>query len=149
MNLTERTILGHMPFVGVSYQSKEKDKEYHKRFSETSATRKVVETAIEMGLRRFAAATPHSSPLSAVHLNTLKFVIEEGHDIELLPCVEIPIKLEDGRINAYRRWVTYAELERDIHSDVLHRMANDPIPKKTGNTYCLQAGLTAKKIQEN
>ncbi len=127
MRPTDRLILGHMPFVGVSYQSKEKDEEYRRRFSKTSATENVVEAAIKMGVHRFAGATPHSSPLSPVHLETLKVMIDKGHDIVLLPCIEIPVTLQDNRIDAFRRWATYAELEKKLHREVKHRMSNDPI----------------------
>jgi len=108
MNLkANKLILGHMPLVGISYQSAEKDEEYRRRFSKRIATRNVVEAAIKMGIRRFAGATPRSSPLSLVHLDALRVMIEEGHDIELLPCIEIPIRLDNNRINAFRRWATY------------------------------------------
>jgi hypothetical protein len=128
MNLkANRLILGHMPFVGVSYQSAEKDEEYRKRFSKTSATRNIVEVALKMGIRRFAGATPRSSPLSPVHLEALRNMIDERHDIELLPCIEIPIKLDNSRINAFRRWATYMKFEKRLFPEVRRRMFNDPI----------------------
>ena len=133
MNPANRLILGHMPFVGVSYYSEEKDEEYRKRFSEVSATRKVVKAAIRMGIRRFAGATPRSSPLSPVHLQVLRLMIDEGHDIELLPCIEIPIKLGNNRIEAFRRWATYVEFEKKIYPEVRQRMINDPILNFTEN----------------
>lgn len=92
-----------------------------------STTRKVVEAAYKMGIHRFAAATPHSSPLSPIHLQVLRLMIAEGHDIEVLPCIEIPIKLGGVRIDAYRRWGTYASLEGRLHSEAKIRMLNDPI----------------------
>lgn len=127
VNPTKRLILGHMPFVGVSYQSEERDEEYRKRFSEISATTKVVEAAIKMGIRKFAGATPRSSPLSSVHLQVLRLMIDEGHDIELLPCIEIPIKLGISKINAFRRWATYLKLEEKLYPAARQRLINDPI----------------------
>ncbi len=127
LNPTNKIILGHMPFVGISYQNEEKDEEYRKRFSETNATRKVVEAAIEMGLRRFAAATSHSSILSPLHLQVLQLMIDEGHDIELLPCIEIPIRLDNSKINAFRRWATYVKFERRLYPEVKRLIINDPI----------------------
>jgi len=128
MNLkTDKLILGHMPFVGVSYQSAEKDEEYHKRFSKRIATRKVVEAAIKMGVHRFAGATPRSSPLSPVHLEALTAMIDEGHNIELLPCIEIPVRLGDNRIDPFRRWATYLKFERRLFPEVRRRMFDDPI----------------------
>jgi len=128
MNLkTSKLILGHMPFIGVSYQSAEKDEEYRKLFSKISATRNIVEVAIRMGVHRFAGATPHSSTLSSVHLEALRVMIDEGHDIELLPCIEIPVRLGDDRIDAFRRWATYVKFERRPFPKVRRRMSNDPI----------------------
>ena len=128
MNLKpNKLILGHMPFIGVSYQSAKKDEEYHKRFSKISATRNVVEVAIKMGIHRFAGATPRSSPLSPIHLQVLGLMIAEGHDIELLPCIEIPIKLGGIAINTFRRWATYVSFEGQLYPEVRQRMINDPI----------------------
>lgn len=127
MNPTDKLILGHMPFVGISYQSEERDEEYRKRFSEISETRKVVEAAIKMGIRRFAGATPHSSPLSPIHLQVLRLTTDEGYDIELLPCIEIPIELGSSKINAFRRWATYLKFEGKLYRGVRQRVLNDPI----------------------
>ena len=119
MNLkANKLILGHMPFVGVSYQSAEKDEEYRKRFSKISATRNIVEAALKMGVHRFAGATPRSSPPSPVHIEALRAMIDEGHDIELLPCIEIPVRLGDNRIDAFRRWATYMKFERRLFPEV-------------------------------
>ncbi|NQT07991.1 hypothetical protein HQ586_02835, partial [Candidatus Bathyarchaeota archaeon] len=68
MKVSERMILGHMPLVGISYQSREKDREYRERFSEPGAMREVMEAALEMGVHRFAAAASDSSPLAASHI---------------------------------------------------------------------------------
>lgn len=128
MNLkTRKLILGHMPFVGVSYQSAEKDEEYRKRFSRIGATKNILETALKMGMHRFAGASSHSSQLSPVHIEALRVLIDEGHDIELLPCIEIPVKLGGDRIDAFRRWATYVKVERKLYPEVKQLVINDPI----------------------
>ncbi len=127
MNPAERLILGHMPLIGVSYQSGEKDEEYRKRFSEIHATKELIEAAVKMDVHKFAAATPHTSPLSPVYLQALRLVIDEGYKIELFPCIEIPVKLEDGKVDAFRRWATYVDFERKLYSEVNQRMIDDPI----------------------
>ena len=124
---TDRLILGHMPLVGISYQSKEKDEEYSRRFSKNSAMRRVMDAAFRMGVRRFAAATPGSTPLSSRHLEVLKRIVDEGHDIELIPCIGIPIKVEDTRIDVFRRWATYVTLEERLYPDAKRRILNDPL----------------------
>lgn len=126
-NLTARLILGHMPFIGVSYQSEGKDEEYRRRFSQTTATRKVVEAAINMGLHKFASATPHSSSLSLVHLEVMRLLIRQGHNIKLFPCIEIPIELGGREIDAFRRWATYENVEARICQEVKQRIFSDPI----------------------
>ncbi len=92
-----------------------------------SAIKRVVEAAFKLGIHRFAAATPNSSPLSPVHLQVLRLMIEEGHSIELLPCIEIPIKLGDVGIDPYRRWATYARFEGQLYPEAKKRMLGDPI----------------------
>lgn len=127
MNLAERLILGHMPLIGISYQSREKDEEYRIRFSEMHAMRELVEAAVKMDVHSFAAATPHSSPLSPVYLQALRLVIDEGYKIELFPCIEIPVTIEDDKVNPFRRWATYLDFERKLYPEVKQRMIKDPI----------------------
>ena len=59
-----------MPLIGVSYQNLKRDREYRKRFSDPGTMRRVVDAALEMGVRRFAAASHSSSPLalSLIHI---------------------------------------------------------------------------------
>ena len=127
MNPTDHLVLGHMPLVGISYQSREKDEEYRRRFAEANEMKSVIESAIKMGIRRFAAASPSSSPLSPLHLRVLKRMVDEGHDVELIPCVGIPIKIGDRSIDAFRRWATYLALEGKLYPEVKQRILDDPI----------------------
>jgi len=80
-----------------------------------------------MGVKRFATATPDSSPLSPTHLQVLQLMIEKGHDVELLPCIGIPIMLAGSKINAFRRWATCLKFEGKLHPQVRQRMIDDPI----------------------
>jgi hypothetical protein len=76
MDIPKDLILGHMPFIGISYQSRQRDEEYQRRFSKLTETMKVINAAIKLGLCKFAAATPYSSPLSHVHLQALQRIIK-------------------------------------------------------------------------
>ena len=125
--VVDRLILGHMPLVGVSYQSRERDAEYRRRFSDAKAMRKVVNTALEMGVRRFAAASPSSSPLAPLHLQVLEEAVDGGHDIELIPCVGIPLEIHNREVDAFRRWATYVTFEEDLFSEAREHMLHDPI----------------------
>jgi len=123
----DRLILGHMPLVGVSYQSPERDREYRERFSDPGAMRRVVDAALGMGVRRFAAASPGSSPLAPLHLQVLKDAADEGRDIELIPCVGVPVQLGSKEVNAFRRWATYLAVEEPIHQEVRRLFLEDPV----------------------
>lgn len=120
-------ILGHMPLVGISYQSSQKDVEYRERFSDPAAMREVMEAALEMGVHRFAAATPDSSPLAASHISTLKEMTEAGHGVEVLPCIMVPLRIQGGKVDAFRRWATYISFEEREHPDVRGFVLDDPI----------------------
>jgi hypothetical protein len=124
---SERMILGHMPMVGISYQSDKKDMEYRERFSIPGAMREVMDAALQMGVRRFAAATSEMSPLASSHVSTLREMTEEGHGIEVLPCIMVPLRLRGGKVDAFRRWATYISFEEREHSDVRGLVLEDPI----------------------
>jgi len=124
---TDRLILGHMPMVGISYQSKEIDAEYQRRFNDAKAMRDIVDAAIDLGVSKSAAASPNSSPLAPLHLQVLRKTVDEGRYIELIPCIGIPVKLRDEGINAFRRWATYLTLEERLHSGVRQRILDDRI----------------------
>lgn len=127
MNTIEKLILGHMPFIGVSYQSKNKDNEYRNKFSEINEISKVINAALEMNVKRFAAVSPHSSLLSQYHFKVLKNVVDQGNVIELIPCISIPVKTQNKRIDAFRRWATYLNHEVEHYPNVRHNIINDPI----------------------
>lgn len=127
MKGADRLILGHMPLVGVSYQSVERDRDYRERFSDPGAMRRVVDAALGMGIRRFAAASPGSSPLASLHLQVLKNAADEGRDIELIPCVGVPVRLGGKEVDAFRRWATYLAVEGPIHPGVRRLFLEDPV----------------------
>jgi hypothetical protein len=120
-------ILGHMPLVGVSYQSRERDAEYRERFSVPGAMREVMDAALQMGVRRFAAATSDMSPLAASHVSALREMTEEGLGVEVLPCIMVPLRLRGGPVDAFRRWATYISYEEREHHDVGGLVLDDPI----------------------
>ena len=123
----DRLILGHMPFVGISYQSGEMDEEYRKRFSDASEVERVLDAAMRMGVRRFAAATPDSSPLAPLHLKVLRYLVDDGHKIELVPCIGLPLRIGGLSVDDYRRWATYLAVEEETHQGVRRRILEDPV----------------------
>jgi hypothetical protein len=124
---TDRLILGHMPLVGISYQSREKDAEYRRRFSYAKAMREVVDAAVELGVTKFAAASPDSSPLAPLHIHILETLAGENLDIEIIPCIGIPVRIGGRSVDAFRRWATYLAFEEGESPEVRRRILDDPI----------------------
>ncbi len=123
----EKMILGHMPFIGSSYQSKEKDTELVRKFSDKNEIRKIFETAYRHGIRKYAASSSKMSKLSTRHLDLLKEYHENGYNFEIIPCFSIPIMLNNKKIDAFKRWATYLEIEKQNTPRILNRVLNDPI----------------------
>jgi hypothetical protein len=116
-----------MPFIGVSYQNREKDIEYRNRFKDHSEIKKIIDAALDIGIKKLAAAAPSSSTLSPIHLQVLKNIIDEEREIKLIPCIGIPIKKGGRKIDDFRRWATYLSLEEKLYPFVTRRILDDPI----------------------
>lgn len=123
----DKIILGHMPLIGFSYQSKEKDKELLRKFSEKKEIRKMIKTAYELGIRKFATSSSNMSNLSALHLEVIREYYDRGYDFEIIPCFSIPLHYRGKKIDAFKRWATYIEIEKKKHPKILNRVLNDPI----------------------
>jgi hypothetical protein len=120
-------ILGHMPFIGISYQSREKDKEYQKKFRDPQEIKKVLDYALKIGINKFAIASKESSSLAPLLLQVIKNIIDVRSDIELIPCVGIPVMIRNLSVDPYRRWATYILHEENQYSNVRNLVINDPI----------------------
>jgi hypothetical protein len=127
LKAADRFILGHMPLVGVSYQSRERDREYREKFGDDGEMRRVVDAAIGLGVRRFAAASPSSSPLAPQHLRVLKQAVDDGHGIDVIPCIGIPMRIGIRGIDAFRRWATYLAHEEPEYPGVRRCVLDDPV----------------------
>ena len=126
-NIGEKMILGHMPLIGSSYQSKEKDRELVRRFSDRNEIRKIFETAYRHGIRKYAASSSMMTKLSNLHIETVREYHEKGYEFEIIPCFSIPIMLKNKKIDAFKRWATYLEIEKQKTPAILNRVLNDPI----------------------
>lgn len=125
----QKIILGNLPLIGISYQGKEKDEEYKKRFSNKDEIKKVMKVALNFGLRYFAASSYDFNELSPIYLNAIKELEEdEGIEIFLIPCIKIPLKIGKEEINDYRRWVTHLNYEIEkFGKGIIEKYFNDPI----------------------
>ncbi len=127
VDLTDLLVLGHLPMVGISYQGRERDLEYSARFSKPGEMRRIIDSAVGAGISRFATSAPGFTSLASRHLEALRQLVEDGHDISLIPCIGVPIKVGDAMIDAFRRWKTYLAVERMLYPGVEERVLNDPI----------------------
>jgi hypothetical protein len=128
--LVPRLILGHLPFVGESYQGDERNKALAKTFSHVENTINVIAKAVtEYGVTAIAVGAASESRLSSLLLDAVRKVGEMTRtELSLLPCLRIPLTLDDKPIDDYRRWVTYYAFERSIVGDtLLRKYVEDPI----------------------
>src|SRR5512136_1578896 len=117
-----RLILGHLPFVGESYQGPDRNAEYATRFSDVGNTVRILRLAVEgFGLTVMAAGMMASGDrLTALFFEAVKEVERiTKTEIALIPCVGIPLKIRGKPVDVYRRWMTYYELERPISGEGL------------------------------
>ena len=123
-------ILGHLPFVGESYQGVEKNQEYCERFLRVENTVNILKKAvIEYGISVIANTPPTEGKLPALLLEAVRTTIKATSvEIALIPCFRIPLRVGDKPIDDYRRWITYYEIERkNIGEELLKRYVEDPI----------------------
>jgi len=64
----EKVILGNLPFLGISYQGEQRDREYRKKFSNKNEMKNVVKVALRYGVKYSAASSHDFNELAPVHL---------------------------------------------------------------------------------
>ena len=128
--LVPRLILGHLPFVGESYQGLDRNQEYIERFSNVKNTIRFLQEAVEkFGVTVVGAMPATESRLAKLFLDAVKETIKRiGVEIAIIPCVRIPLVIEGTPLDDYRRWLTYYEIERKLAtSKILDKYLEDPI----------------------
>lgn len=109
-----RLILGHLPFLGESYQGPAKNAEYYKKFSDIKNIEIILKRAIEKyGLTAFSAPTSIDGTHALKFLkaiNNMKSIT--GADVKLIVCLKISLQFENEKINDYRRWIAYYNIEK-------------------------------------
>ncbi len=127
---TPRLILGHLPFVGESYQGDARNAALATTFAHVENTIQVITRAVTgYGITAMAVGAASESLLSRHLLDAVRAVRTRTQvELTLIPCVRIPITLDGEPIDDYRRWVTYYALERRlVEDDLLWRYCHDPI----------------------
>lgn len=125
-----KLILGHLPFVGESYQGVEKNQEYRERFSKVENTVKIMKKAVEeYGITAIANTPSTEGKLSELLLEAIKETIKATSvEIALISCFMIPLRVCNKPIDDYRRWITYYEIEKkNTGEELLRRYVEDPI----------------------
>lgn len=124
-----RLILGHLPFVGESYQGKVKNIEYSRRFSNVRNIVAVLTKALEQGITVVSAPTPDEGDRALRYLEAVREASRKtGVELALVVCLRIPLLLDEKPIDDYRRWLTYYQVEKVYgENDVLRRYLRDPI----------------------
>jgi len=126
---SQRIVLGSLPFLGVSYQGREKDAEYKERFSDKSEMKRVMRVALKYGVRFFSASSHSFNELSPLYLEAVKEIEEEEEtEITLIACISIPIWIGGAKVNDYRRWRTQLSYETEnFGRNILYRAMDDPV----------------------
>jgi len=125
-----RLILGHLPFIGESYQGREKNREYAARFSNIRNTVKILRIAVEKyGLTVTAAGIMSNNKLVSLFFKAVKEAEKlTGIEIAMIPCIQIPLIIHGRPVDAYRRWLTYYEIERYLtEKNLLNKYLEDPV----------------------
>jgi len=85
MLVRHKMILGNLPFLGISYQGKQRDEQLRNKFSSKDEIKKVMKTAIDYDVRIFSASAHMFNSLAQIYLQAVKEVEdEEGMDIQLM-----------------------------------------------------------------
>ena len=124
-----RVILGHLPFVGESYQGKAKNTEYSKRFSDIKNIVAILTKALGQGVTVASAPTPTEGEPARRFLEAIEETSQDiGLGLALIVCLRIPLLVGGNQIDDYRRWLTYYQLERAYgEEEILRRYLSDPV----------------------
>jgi hypothetical protein len=124
-----RLILGHLPFLGESYQGLIKNMEYKRRFSDIGNIVDILSEAVERyGITVMGASTLLDGEEARRLLEAIEQTSKQtGKDLGLIVCMRIPLLVNGNKVDDYRRWLTYYHVEKKYGEGVLQRYLNDPI----------------------
>jgi hypothetical protein len=125
-----RLILGHLPFIGESYQGAEKNREYATKFSDIKNTVKIMRISVEKyGLTVTAAGIMPGNQLVSLFFEAVKETERlTDTEIAIIPCIQIPLAIRGTPVDTYRRWLTYYEIERHVTGEkTINKYLEDPV----------------------
>jgi hypothetical protein len=122
-------ILGHLPFLGESYQGELRNREYVGRFSKIENTIRILTKAVEeYGITVLGTAAATESRLAEQLLEAVRVASQmTERKLSLIPCLRIPLTIDGVGVDDYRRWLSYYEVERKADGKILQRYLDDPI----------------------
>ncbi|MCS7116648.1 MAG: hypothetical protein RMJ31_04690 [Nitrososphaerota archaeon] len=126
--LLPQIILGHLPFIGESYQGRSKNQMYLERFSDVNEIVKIVLRAMEYGIDVLSAPSPSDGKVAQRYFKAIDKVRDSLNvKLRMIPCIGLPIVLDGKPIHVYRRWLTYLHFEKKLADELEERYINDPI----------------------
>lgn len=121
-------ILGHLPFVGESYQGKLKNQAYLEKFSNINEIVKIILRAVDYGINVLSAPSPFDSIFAQKYFKAINEIGKSlNMNLYLIPCIGLPITLNGKPIHLYRRWLTYLHFEKRMANGLEDRYIKDPI----------------------
>jgi len=125
----QKIIFGNLSLLGISYQNKQKDNEYKKKFSNKDEMKRVMKVAIRYGIRFFASTSFDFNELAPTYLAAIKEIEnEEELELSLITCIGIPLEFKGEKINDYKRWKTHLIYEsKELGKRIGERFFDDPI----------------------
>ena len=125
-----RLILGHLPFMGESYQGPLKNSEYYRKFSDKRNIVTILEKAVaEYGITVTSAPTKLDGESAVRFLGAIQEVSQRLQvEIGLIVCLRIPLLISGKPVDDYRRWLTYYRIEKEHgEEELLKRYLSDPV----------------------
>jgi hypothetical protein len=122
-------ILGHLPFIGESYQGLEKNREYVNRFSNLNNIVKILRIAVE----EYSLAVTSGGTSNNYLLNLFLQAIKKTEQLTkikmaMIPCIQIPLVINEKPVDTYKRWMTHYEIEKRFNDGkILKKYLEDPI----------------------
>lgn len=123
-----RLILGHLPFVGESYQGPVTNRRYLAKFSRIENIVEILCSAVtDHAITAFAVSPSMPGSPSERYLTAVRETMRRTErEIGVVPCFRVPLVIDGSGVDDYRRWVTYHAFEQRT-LDVSAKYLDDPI----------------------
>ena len=122
-------ILGHLPFIGVSYRSSTDGEDLVRLFRNGPIIQEIIEHALDLGITKFTSEPPFS-PMSKAYFNILTKICQSNNEAETFPCIGVPLELKGKPLDPLRRWATIVHFYQKVFDkNLLSHFLKDPVLK--------------------